>query len=145
GLLDGTLRLPLPSAIGPPTRPLHVATVSALRKVSCGGNPQAPSEQFAVAETDSARTVECWKGFSPDARTKENTNKNHTRFMKQTQDLQQYIDHAVLDRNGDKIGTLECLWSDHTGQPAFLGVKTGWLLGKTHVVPAQRAEVNEVG
>src|SRR5256714_1732495 len=60
------------------------------------------------------------------------------------QNLSRYIGHDVVDRNGNNVGTLECLWSDHTGQPAFLGVKTGWFMGKTHVVPAQRAEVNEV-
>ena len=61
----------------------------------------------------------------------------------QTQrNLEQYIEHDVVDQNGDKIGTLQCLWSDSSGEPAYLGVKTGWLLGKTHVVPAERAEVN---
>ena len=61
------------------------------------------------------------------------------------QDLSRYIDHAVIDRNGNRVGTLQCLWSDHTGQPAYLGVKTGWLLGRTHVVPAYNAEVSEQG
>jgi uncharacterized protein (TIGR02271 family) len=56
--------------------------------------------------------------------------------------LEQYIDHKVVDQNGDKIGTLVCLWSDTGAQPAYLGVQTGWLFGKTHVVPADRAEVN---
>lgn len=55
--------------------------------------------------------------------------------------LAQYIDHQVVDRNGDKIGKLTCLWSDG-GEPAYLGVQTGWLFGKTHVVPADAAEVN---
>ncbi|EEF57670.1 conserved hypothetical protein [Pedosphaera parvula Ellin514] len=57
--------------------------------------------------------------------------------------LKRYIDHDVVDSANNKIGTLECLWSDKTGQPAFLGVKTGWIFGKTHVVPARDAEVNE--
>jgi len=56
--------------------------------------------------------------------------------------LEQYIDHEVVDQNGDKIGKLQCLWSDGSGQPAYLGVHTGWIFGKTHVVPADRAEVN---
>src|SRR5207253_4300083 len=59
------------------------------------------------------------------------------------QNLSRFIGHDVVDRNGNQVGTLECLWSDHTGQPAFIGVKTGWFLSKTHVVPAQRAEINE--
>ena len=61
----------------------------------------------------------------------------------ESRNLQQYIDHNVVDQTGNKIGTLQCLWSDHQGEPAFLGVQTGWIFGKTHVVPAQRAEVNE--
>jgi len=56
--------------------------------------------------------------------------------------LEQYIDHNVVDQNGSKIGTLQCLWSDGRGEPAYLGVQTGWLFGKTHVVPADAAEVN---
>src|SRR5438105_12351018 len=56
--------------------------------------------------------------------------------------LEQYIDHDVIDQNGKKVGTLMCLWSDHTEQPAYLGVQTGWVFGKTHVVPADAAQVN---
>jgi uncharacterized protein (TIGR02271 family) len=50
-----------------------------------------------------------------------------------------------VDRSDNKIGTLECLWSDELGEPAFIGVRTGWLFGKTHVVPADRVEVSEGG
>lgn len=57
--------------------------------------------------------------------------------------LERYIDHEVIDQNGNRIGTLNCLWSDQTGQPAYLGIQTGWLFGKTHVVPAYAAEVTE--
>jgi uncharacterized protein (TIGR02271 family) len=49
----------------------------------------------------------------------------------------------VVDSSDHKIGTLECLWSDERGEPSFLGVKTGWLFGKTHVVPAHSAHVSE--
>jgi len=57
--------------------------------------------------------------------------------------LNRYIGYDVVDSANNKIGTLDCLWSDHTGDPAFWGVKTGWFFGKTHVVPANAAEVNE--
>jgi uncharacterized protein (TIGR02271 family) len=56
--------------------------------------------------------------------------------------LQQYVDHDVIDQNGNKIGKLTCLWSDPQGEPVYLGVQTGWLFGKTHVVPADNAQVN---
>lgn len=55
-----------------------------------------------------------------------------------------FIDYAVVDRNEDKIGTVESVWLDHSSQPAYLSVRTGWLgMGRTHVIPAQRAEVSE--
>src|SRR6185436_16548662 len=62
----------------------------------------------------------------------------------QTQrNLQQYLDHDIVDRYGNKVGKLQCLWSDSQGEPVYLGVQTGWLFGKTHVVPAEAVEVNE--
>src|SRR5947209_7835869 len=54
-----------------------------------------------------------------------------------------YIDYEVVDEGEKKLGTLSCLWLDRSGQPAFLGIKTGWLFGKTHVVPADRVDVNQ--
>lgn len=59
-------------------------------------------------------------------------------------ELRRFIDYSVADREGDKIGSIDAVWEDHTGQPAYVAVRTGWLgFGKSHVVPAQRAEVNE--
>jgi uncharacterized protein (TIGR02271 family) len=58
--------------------------------------------------------------------------------------LTRYIDYDVVDKADHKIGTLNCLWSEQgTGEPAFLGIKTGWFSGKAHVVPAHSAVVNE--
>jgi len=54
------------------------------------------------------------------------------------------VEHDVLDKANNKIGTLSCVWVDSSGRPAFLGIKTGWIFGKTHVVPAEVAEVNSV-
>jgi len=59
--------------------------------------------------------------------------------------LDRYIGYDVVDRNGNGVGTLDCLWADHSGEPAFVGIRTGWFLGKTHVVPAQSVEVSERG
>jgi len=58
--------------------------------------------------------------------------------------LSSYIDDEVVDQHDHKLGKLNCLWTDGRGEPAYLGVQTGWVFGKTHVVPADRAEVNEV-
>jgi uncharacterized protein (TIGR02271 family) len=59
--------------------------------------------------------------------------------------LENYVGYDVVDRNGNKVGALECLWSDPSGEPEYIGVRTGWLFGKTHVVPADRVEVSEGG
>ncbi len=58
--------------------------------------------------------------------------------------LEQMIDYKVIDQDGDSVGTLHSLWSDPaTGAVEFLGVKTGWLFGQNHVVPAEKAELDE--
>lgn len=60
-------------------------------------------------------------------------------------DLRRFIDYTVVDRENDKIGSIDAVWEDHTAQPAYIAVRTGWLgMGKAHVVPARNAEVNEV-
>jgi uncharacterized protein (TIGR02271 family) len=59
-------------------------------------------------------------------------------------DLERYLDYTVLDRDGDKVGSVDAVWEDHTGQPAYVAVKTGWLgFGNAHVVPAHGAEVSD--
>lgn len=59
-------------------------------------------------------------------------------------DLRRFLDYTVCDRDGSKIGSIDAVWEDHTGRPAYVAVRTGWLgLGRAHVVPAQQAEVNE--
>lgn len=63
----------------------------------------------------------------------------------ETGDLGRFIDYTVVDHEGDKIGTVDAVWEDHTGQPSYLAIRTGWLgLGKAHVVPAHSAEVTEI-
>jgi len=55
--------------------------------------------------------------------------------------LEQVIGYDLLDRNNKEIGKISSFWTDHTGRPAFMGVKTFWLMGKAHVIPAYGAEV----
>lgn len=57
--------------------------------------------------------------------------------------LERYVGYSVVDRNDQNVGTLECIWSGRNGDAEFVGVKTGWLFGKTHVVPADQVHVNE--
>lgn len=58
--------------------------------------------------------------------------------------LEAIIDFKVVDETGEAIGSLHSLWSDPaTGVVEYLGVKTGWLFGRNHVAPADRAELDE--
>ena len=44
----------------------------------------------------------------------------------------------VIDKVGDPLGTVDALWNNHaTGRLEFIGVKTGWLSGALHIIPAQ--------
>lgn len=58
--------------------------------------------------------------------------------------LQRFVDYTVVDRNNDKVGSVDAVWSDRTGEPAYIGIKTGWLgMGSAHVVPADALDVSE--
>jgi uncharacterized protein (TIGR02271 family) len=56
--------------------------------------------------------------------------------------FERYIGHHVVDRDDEVIGKLSSLWTDESGQPAYLGVKTSWFSGKHHVIPAHAARVD---
>jgi uncharacterized protein (TIGR02271 family) len=56
--------------------------------------------------------------------------------------FEQFIGHHVVDRDDEVIGKLSSLWTDESGQPAYLGVKTSWFSGKHHVIPAHAARVD---
>ncbi|MBA4148938.1 MAG: PRC-barrel domain-containing protein [Verrucomicrobia bacterium] len=53
------------------------------------------------------------------------------------------VGHEVQDETGNKIGTVNNLWIGENGQATFIGVKTGWVFGKIHLVPANTAIVND--
>lgn len=49
---------------------------------------------------------------------------------------QDYLDYKIIDKNGEDVGALYSMWSDQsTGRFEFLGFKTGWLVGKNHIMP----------
>lgn len=56
--------------------------------------------------------------------------------------LERLIGYSVIDQKGDALGTVENLWADHNGRPAYLGVSTERNSAKTFVVPARSAEVS---
>lgn len=48
----------------------------------------------------------------------------------------------VIDSAGNKIGTVDGVWvDDATNAVEFVGVKTGWLAGKTNVIPTADAQL----
>jgi stress response protein YsnF len=53
-------------------------------------------------------------------------------------------DYDVFDMDGNKIGPVEGLWADEaTGKPEFAAVKTGWIFGRSHLVPISEGELDE--
>ena len=55
-----------------------------------------------------------------------------------------FLDFLIVDKDGQDVGTLFSAWSDQaTGAFEYLGIKTGFLLGKNHIVPARDAQVDE--
>jgi len=62
----------------------------------------------------------------------------------ETQSPEQLFDYEVTDSTGNKVGTVDGVWvDDATSELEFIGVKTGWLLGKTHVIPVADAEIGD--
>ncbi|MBV9489854.1 MAG: PRC and DUF2382 domain-containing protein [Verrucomicrobia bacterium] len=60
------------------------------------------------------------------------------------QTTQALIGRQVVDERGEGFGTLEALWTDEaSGKAQFLVIRSGGLGGKTQVVPARGAEVDE--
>lgn len=55
---------------------------------------------------------------------------------------EQLIGYSVEDTRGDSIGKVHSVWVDELAEPVFIGIKTGWLMGKNHVVPVHTAQVN---
>jgi uncharacterized protein (TIGR02271 family) len=57
-------------------------------------------------------------------------------------ELNEFFSYDVFDRSQKHIGNVNGLWTDNSGQPAFIGVKTSWLFGKTHVIPLRDAQID---
>lgn len=56
--------------------------------------------------------------------------------------IDQVTRYEVYDAQNEHIGSTTAIWMDRNDQPAFIGIKTSRLFGKTHVIPAWGAEVN---
>lgn len=54
-----------------------------------------------------------------------------------------YLDYEVIDVEGERLGPVTGLWLDNaTGRPEFASVKTGWILGRHHVVPIREDAID---
>ena len=61
-----------------------------------------------------------------------------------SENIHDLLDYNVTDQSGSEIGTLHSFWADHAGgKLEFVGVKTGWLFGANHVIPADRVEFDD--
>jgi uncharacterized protein (TIGR02271 family) len=75
-------------------------------------------------------------------RERETSTSGQPRSNYRETDLEQVVNYYVYDRTGEHIGKVSSIWADQSGEPAFVGVKTSWLMGKTHIVPAHGVSVN---
>ena len=58
-------------------------------------------------------------------------------------DTRDLFDYEVCETNGRRIGDVTGVWADDaTGEPEFIGIKPGWLFGRTHLVPLQDARID---
>jgi sporulation protein YlmC with PRC-barrel domain len=56
----------------------------------------------------------------------------------------QIFGYDVYDGDGNNIGSVDNVWvDDATSDLEFIGVKTGWIFGKTHVIPTTEAQIEE--
>jgi uncharacterized protein (TIGR02271 family) len=62
--------------------------------------------------------------------------------MPEQVNVERVSNYDVYDATDQHIGSTSALWMDKYNQPAFIGIKTTRLFGKTHVIPAWGAEVN---
>jgi hypothetical protein len=58
--------------------------------------------------------------------------------------LERVAGYDVCDSDNEHVGGLTAIWVAPDDEPAFLGVCTTWLVGKTYVIPAELAAVDHV-
>ena len=51
--------------------------------------------------------------------------------------------YSVIDKDGARIGHLAGTWADNRGETRYLAVRTGWIFGRTHVVPVQAIHLDK--
>ena len=83
-------------------------------------------------------------GWSPLAPVKGTGETMEVSMETTTQAPDRLFDRDVIDSSGSKVGTVDGVWvDDATNQLEFIGVKTGWLMGKTHLIPVTSAQIGD--
>ena len=83
-----------------------------------------------LAATSGNRIRDC--GTSP---------KEHREAGPHDVDANQLFGYDAIDVSGNKVGPVDSVWVDATGELEFVGVKTGWLMVKIHVLPTANARI----
>jgi hypothetical protein len=61
-------------------------------------------------------------------------------------EVRKFVGGKVIDDTGEAVGKVGAYWMDpSTHRPAYLGIKSGWLSGKVHVVPVKGVQIEEEG
>jgi uncharacterized protein (TIGR02271 family) len=56
----------------------------------------------------------------------------------------QIFGYDVIDGSGNNVGSVDGVWvDDATDALEFVSIKTGWLMGKTHLIPMENAQVDD--
>lgn len=62
--------------------------------------------------------------------------------MQTTTDPARLFGYDVLDSEGNKVGSIDNVWvDDATNELEFVGMKTGFFMGKIHVIPTADAQI----
>jgi uncharacterized protein (TIGR02271 family) len=76
-----------------------------------------------------------------DGRFKQETSHQEGPVNTNGQDPSTVFGENVIDTDGNTIGSVNSVWvDDATNELEFIGVKTGWLFGQTHVIPCADAQ-----
>jgi len=111
-------------------RAKEIFTQAGAEDISSTGEASAPKSSKGSAVFDTTRVA--------GATTRDYDDDDDAVSSRAGADPETYIfDYKVLDRDGDKVGTVNDLWPSETSSGySFIGVHTGWFMGKNHVVPA---------
>jgi uncharacterized protein (TIGR02271 family) len=61
-----------------------------------------------------------------------------------TQTTARLYGYDVIDSAGNKAGSVDGVWvDDATNKPEFVSAKTGWLFGKSHIIPIEQATIDD--